>query len=273
MLAGVVGWPVEHSLSPAVHGYWISQHRLDAAYVPFAVRPEAFASVLPALALQGVRGVNVTLPHKQAAFQLVDERDDAATATGAVNTVVFDGGRLLGRNTDVFGFSESLRDHGVASLDKAVVLGAGGAARAIVFALLSLGANRVSLVNRTLRKAHVLQAFFGNRVVACAWQELGGVLADCDILVNSTSLGMQGQPELMIDLSLLGRDAVVADIVYRPLETKLLAEAKARGHRAIDGLGMLMHQARPGFAAWFGVEPQVTAQLKAHLVSILKGPG
>ena len=271
--AGVVGWPIAHSLSPALHGYWISEHGLDATYESFAVRPEDFASALPALALQGVCGVNVTLPHKEAAYQLVDERDEAAVATGAVNTVVFAGGRMLGRNTDVFGFVEALREQGVNGAENAVVLGAGGAARAIVFALLSLGAQRVTVVNRTLEKANALRAFFGDKVVALDWHGLDPVLPACDLLVNTTSLGMLGQQELLIDLTALKRSAVVADIVYRPLETRLLAQARARGHTTIDGLGMLMHQARPGFAAWFGVTPQVTPQLKAHLVSILEGRG
>lgn len=271
--AGVVGWPVGHSLSPALHGYWISEHGLDATYEPFAVRPEAFASTLPALALQGVCGVNITLPHKEAAFQLVDERDEAAEATGAVNTVVFASGRMLGRNTDVFGFVESLREVGVNGVQSAAVLGAGGAARAIVFGLLSLGVQRVSVVNRTLEKANALRAFFGDKVIARDWPGLGAELPSCDMLVNTTSLGMSGQPELMVDLTALDRRAVVADIVYRPLETRLLAQARARGHTTIDGLGMLMHQARLGFAAWFGVEPQVTPTLKAHLVSILEGRG
>ncbi len=273
MRAGVVGWPVAHSLSPSLHGYWISEHGLDASYEPFAVRPEAFASVLSAMALQGVCGVNVTLPHKEAACELVDERDEAAVATGAVNTVVFAGGRMLGRNTDVFGFVESLREQGVNGVENAVVLGAGGAARAIVFALLSLGAQRVSVVNRTPEKANALQTFFGDKVVAVDWRGLGAALPACAMLVNATSLGMVGQPALMIDLTTLKRSAVVADIVYRPLETRLLAQARALGHTTIDGLGMLMHQARPGFAAWFGVTPQVTPQLKAHLVSILEGRG
>jgi shikimate dehydrogenase len=272
-IAGVIGWPIGHSLSPALHGFWIGQHQLDAAYVPFAVRPEDFTRVVGLMPAQGLRGANVTLPHKEAAYLLCDERDEAAVATGAVNTLVFEGGRVLGRNTDVFGFTEALREDGVGDLSgkKAVVLGAGGAARAIVFALLSMGVARVVVVNRTIAKAQSLAVFFGAHVEAQAWENVSSCLADCDVLVNTTSLGMKGQPDLQLDLGTLKSDAVVSDIVYRPLETNLLQQAKARGHRIVGGLGMLLHQARPGFAAWFGVEPQVSPALRAHLVSVLEG--
>lgn len=274
-LAGVAGWPVGHSLSPALHGHWIAEHRLDAAYVPMAIKPEDFAGALATLPKLGFRGLNVTLPHKEAAFRLVDERDEAAEATGAVNTIVFEAGRALGRNTDVFGFVESLRECGVMSLASkiVVVLGAGGAARAVVAGLLSLGAARVDLVNRTADKARVLSAFFGDRVAVVEWPALPAALAQAALVVNTTSLGMQGQPPLEVDLAALPADAVVADIVYRPLETGLLARAKARGLKTVDGLGMLLHQARPGFAAWFGVEPAVTPALRARLVGLLEGRG
>jgi shikimate dehydrogenase len=218
--------------------------------------------------------LNVTLPHKEAAFHLVDARDDAAEATGAVNTVVFAGGRAFGRNTDVFGFAESLREGGVPPLAShdVVVLGAGGAARGVVAGLFSLGATRVHLVNRTAAKAQALAAHFGARVTAHDWAALPALLGATELLVNTTSLGMVGQPPLNIDLGPM-RQGAVADIVYRPLETSLLARARAQGLKTVDGLGMLLHQARPGFAAWFGVEPKVTASLRAHLVSILEGRG
>lgn len=272
-LAGVAGWPVAHSLSPALHGHWISEHKLDAAYVPLAIRPEDFSTALATLPKLGFRGLNVTLPHKEAAFRLVDERDEAAEATGAVNTIVFDGGRALGRNTDVSGFVESLREAGVGSLaDKSVtVIGAGGAARAVIAGLLSMGAKRVDLANRTLDKARVLGAFFGDRVVVVDWSQNAGALRSAALVVNTTSLGMKGQPALDIDLAPLSSTAVVADIVYRPLETGLLAAAKARGLKTVDGLGMLLHQARPGFAAWFGVEPVVTPGLRAALIREMEG--
>ncbi len=271
-LAGVAGWPIGHSLSPALHGYWIAEHRLDAAYVPLAVRPEEFADVFKALPKLGFRGLNVTLPHKEAAYRLVDVRDDAAEATGAVNTVVFQGGRVLGRNTDVFGFAESLREGGVTSLasQDAVVLGAGGAARGVVAGLFLLGTAHVHLVNRTAERARALEAHFGARVTAHDWADLPGLLAATRLVVNTTSLGMTGQPPLEIDLKPM-RQGMVADIVYRPLKTSLLAHARAQGLKTVDGLGMLLHQARPGFAAWFGVEPAVTPGLRAHLVSILEG--
>ncbi len=270
-LAGVAGWPIGHSLSPALHGYWIAEHKLDAAYVPLAIAPENFADTFKALPKLGFRGLNVTLPHKEAAFRLVDARDEAAEATAAVNTVVFEGGRALGRNTDVFGFAESLREGGVASLasQDVVVLGAGGAARGVIAGLFSLGAKHVHLVNRTAEKAQTLASHFGARVTAHEWAASAGLLAATGLLVNATSLGMTGQPALEIDLKPMRR-GVVADIVYRPLETPLLAQARAQGLKTVDGLGMLLHQARPGFAAWFGVEPRVTADLRAHLVSILE---
>lgn len=270
-LAGVAGWPIGHSLSPALHGYWIAEHKLDAAYVPLAIAPEGFADAFKALPKLGFHGLNVTLPHKEEAFRLVDTRDETAAATGAVNTIVFEGGRAHGRNTDVIGFAESLREAGVASLvsTDVVVLGAGGAARGVVAALFSLGAGHVRLVNRSADKAQAVAAHFGARTSVHGWDALPGLLSTTGLLVNTTSLGMAGQPALEIDLKPMPQ-GVVADIVYRPLHTPLLAQAHAQGLKTVDGLGMLLHQARPGFAAWFGVEPKVTAGLRAHLVSILE---
>lgn len=271
MLAGVAGWPIAHSLSPALHGYWIAEHKLDAAYLPLAIKPEDFAEVFRALPKAGFRGLNVTLPHKEAAFALVDTHDDAARVTGAVNTVVFENGRSLGRNTDAYGFTQLLAENGVISLDGvcAVVLGAGGASRAVIASLLSLGAD-VVLVNRTLDKAQTLAARFGARVKSVSWAELPAALAPAGVLVNTTSLGMKGEPALEIDLAPLRPQSTVVDVVYRPLETPLLARAKARGLKAVDGLGMLLYQAQHGFAAWFGVEPKVTPQLRAHLIAQLE---
>jgi shikimate dehydrogenase len=275
MQAGVAGWPVAHSLSPRLHGFWIAEHRLDASYVALPIKPEDFERVFAELPGRGFRGVNVTLPHKEAAFRLTSGHDAAARATGAVNTVVFDGGKALGRNTDVSGFTDLLKENGIASLNGqiVVVLGAGGAARAIVASVLTLGAGRVVLVNRTVEKAHSLAAFFGERVHGQDWSSLASALKGAALLVNTTSLGMVGEPPLTIDLATLPPETSVVDIVYRPLETPLLKQARARGLRAIDGLGMLMHQARPGFAAWFGVEPQVSPALRAHLIAALEGRG
>ncbi len=268
-LAGVAGWPIGHSLSPALHGFWIEEHKLDAAYVPLAIAPGDFKDAFAALPKLGFRGLNVTLPHKEAAFALSTGHDEAARITGAVNTIVFDEGRVLGRNTDVYGFSQLLRDNGIGSLSNrvAVVLGAGGAARAVIASLIGLGAARVVVVNRTLDKAQALAALFGARVVA---QEGLAALGEAYLLVNTTSLGMAGQPPLAVDLGAMSRGSAVIDIVYRPLETALLAQAKALELKAIDGLGMLLHQAQPGFAAWFGVEPKVTPQLRAHLVGVME---
>jgi len=271
-LAGVSGWPVAHSLSPRLHGYWIAEHRLDAAYVPLAIAPEDFAPALTMLPKLGFRGINVTLPHKEAAFRLTSEHDPAALATGAVNTIVFDKGKAIGRNTDVLGFSAMLRDQVPQSLmsKTAVVLGAGGAARAVVGALQSMGLAHVKVVNRTPEKAVAIRELFGTSVDPIPWNDANAALAGADLLVNTTSLGMRGQPDLDFDLSSLPGHAVVIDIVYRPLETTLLTQAKHRGLRTVDGLGMLMHQARLAFAGWFGVEPKVTPTLRAHLVAALK---
>lgn len=270
--AGVAGWPIAHSLSPSLHGFWIAEHKLDASYEPLAIKPEEFEQAVLALPGQGFRGLNVTLPHKEAAFRLATSHDDAARATGAVNTIVFEYGGVSGRNTDVFGFAESVRESGVTDLNgaTALVLGAGGASRAVIAALLTMRAARITVVNRTIDKAQALAAFFGGRVATAAWADLPDQLSRTNVLVNTTSLGMTGQPALDVDLGPMPQDGVVIDIVYRPLETPLLARARARGLKAIDGLGMLLHQARPGFAAWFGIEPKVTPQLRAHLISILE---
>ncbi|MEQ1753551.1 MAG: shikimate dehydrogenase [Micropepsaceae bacterium] len=272
-LAGVIGWPISHSLSPALHGFWIRELGLDAAYVPLAVRPEDFRNVVSILPLMGFRGVNVTLPHKEAAFQLSETRDDAAAATGAVNTLVFEGGRVHGRNTDVTGYLASLDEAGVGVLEgkSAVVLGAGGAARAVIFGLVSRGLGRVCIVNRSLEKAAALASFFGDRVSAQPWGELAQALGSADLLVNTSSLGMAGQPGLDVDVGWLKSGAVVSDIVYRPLETQLLADARSRGLKTVDGLGMLLHQARAGFNAWFDANAHVTPELRRHLLSILEG--
>jgi shikimate dehydrogenase len=272
-IAGVIGWPVSHSLSPAVHGFWIRELAVDGAYVPLAVRPEDFSMAVGALSRMGFRGANVTVPHKEKAFEISHDRDDAALATGAVNTLVFDGERIVGRNTDASGYLASLDDEGVGSLSgmHAVVIGAGGAARAICFALLSRGVQQISVVNRTAERSQLLATFFGKRVRSVEWRTLQELAGSVDLLVNATSLGMVGQAALEIDITSLRPGAVVSDIVYRPLETQLLRDAKKIGLKVVPGLGMLLHQARPGFSAWFGVEPKVTAELRQHLVSILEG--
>ena len=269
-LAGVIGWPVSHSLSPRLHGYWLRQYRIDGAYLPLPVRPEALSPVIAGLAELGFRGVNVTIPHKQAVLKLCTNVDSTAERIGAVNTVVFRDGGLHGSNSDAFGFLENLQRSAPdwqPAAGPAVVLGAGGAARAVIVALLDAGVPGIRLVNRTLARAEALAEAFGERVAACSWQDVESELAEARLLVNSTSLGMTGQPDLALDLTALPRIAVVTDLVYAPLETPLLAAAKARGNTVVDGLGMLLHQARPGFEAWFGQRPEVTEDLRRFLLA------
>jgi shikimate dehydrogenase len=264
--AGVMGWPVAHSRSPALHGWWLEQHRIDGAYVPMAVPPDQLATALRALPVLGFAGCNLTIPHKEAALALVDRLDPLAKRIGAVNTVVVtEDGRLEGRNTDGFGFIESLRagEPGwTASSGPAVIVGAGGAARAILVALLDDGAPEIRVINRTAGRAASLAAEFGARIKPVEWSARGAALAEAALLVNTTSQGMHGEAALDLPLDRLPPEALVNDIVYVPLETPLLAAARARGNPVVDGLGMLLHQARPGFAAWFGVTPEVTPGLR-----------
>jgi shikimate dehydrogenase len=262
--AGVLGWPVAHSRSPRLHGFWLRRHGIDGAYLPLPVRPERFADAVRALADLGFAGANVTIPHKEAAFALCDDVAPSARRAGAVNTLVFRDGRIAGSNTDGWGWLESLRQ-AVPGFDAAacpaVILGAGGAARAVAATLLDAGCPRLTLVNRTPGRAEALARQLGGPVQVTE----AAPLADATLLVNTTSLGMAGQPPLLLDLSALPAGAVVSDLVYVPLETPLLAAARARGLTGVDGLGMLLHQARPGFAAWFGVEPAVDAELRAFV--------
>lgn len=260
-LAGVFGWPVAHSRSPRLHGFWLERHGVDGAYLPLAVRPERFADAVRALRDTGFCGANVTIPHKEAAFAVCDRVDASAHRAGAVNTLVFGAdGAIAGSNTDGFGFLENIRatlPGWQAAAGPAVVLGAGGSARAIAAALLDAGCPLVTLVNRTPARAEALARALGGAVAVAERPPLESAA----LLVNTTSLGMQGQPPLALDLAPLPARAVVADIVYVPLETPLLAAARARGLAAVPGLGMLLHQARPGFEAWFGVAPVVDQAL------------
>jgi shikimate dehydrogenase len=263
--AGVLGWPVAHSRSPRLHGWWLARHGIDGAYLPLPVRPERFETAVRALADLGFAGANVTIPHKEAAFALCDVVDQVAKRAGSVNTLVFDAeGRIHGTSTDGYGFLESIREQapGWAATDgPAVILGAGGAVRAVAAALLDAGCPRLILVNRTPARAEVLARDLGGPVEVATTAPLAGAA----LLVNGTSLGMQGEPPLEIDLAPLPGTAVVADMVYVPLETPLLAAARARGLRGVDGLGMLLHQARPGFREWFGVEPEVGQELRDYV--------
>ena len=277
-LAGIMGWPISHSRSPALHNFWLDEHGIDGVYVPLPVRPENLAQALRALPVLGFRGCNLTLPHKQMAILIVDRVDALARRIGAMNTVVVAAdGSLEGSNTDVYGFRESLRDAAPdwdAAAGAAVVLGAGGAARAVVAALIEAGAGEIRLVNRTLARARRIAedlATASARLSVYRWEERDAVLEGAGLLVNATSLGMAGEPELAVDLAALPVAAIVFDIVYVPLETALLAAARARGNRTVDGLGMLLHQGRPGFEAWFGVPVQATRELRAAVLTTLGG--
>jgi len=276
-LAGVMGWPVAHSLSPRLHGHWLCRYRIDGAYVPLAVPPERLEQALRALPALSFAGVNLTIPHKEPAALLVDRLAPAAARIGAVNTVVVEpDGTLLGDNTDGFGFIASLTESGAgwrAAAGPAVLLGAGGAARAVAVALLDAGAPEVRLLNPTPDRAHALALDVGGPVQAVSWRERNAALDDAALLANTTSLGMQGQPPLVLALDALPRSAVVTDVVCTPLMTALLAVARARGNPVVDGLGMLLHQARPGFRAWFGVDPAVDQDLRAAVLAGLSATG
>jgi shikimate dehydrogenase len=260
-------------LSPRLHGHWLAQYGIEGAYIALPVRPEDFGRAVAAMPLMGFAGANVTVPHKEAAFALADTLDEDARAVGAVNTLLFEDGGIKGLNTDVRGFAASLAEQlgaGAAARGAVVVLGAGGAARAIVRALQQAGAPEIRLVNRTRKRAEDVAAAMGKAGMSVmGWGDWGKAFEDAGLLVNTTSLGMTGKEALDIPLDALPQSAAVADIVYNPLETPLLAAARARGHRTMDGLGMLMHQAAPAFAAWFGVTPEVTPELRARLVKAL----
>jgi len=272
-IAGVIGWPVAHSLSPRLHEYWLQTLGIDGAYVPLPVAPENISDALRALLKLGFAGANVTVPHKEAALAAVDEVSEIANRIGAVNTLICKSdGTLYGDNTDAFGFIENLRagapswrpDSGCA-----LVLGAGGAARAVITALIDAGVTEISLSNRTLARAYDVAQYIGGNVAVVPWEARDTAAEGVTLLVNTTTLGMTGKAPLEMDIRALADDAVVTDIVYAPLQTPLLASAHARGLTTVDGLGMLLHQARPGFEAWFGVRPEVTADLRRHVLESL----
>jgi shikimate dehydrogenase len=271
--ACVIGWPVAHSRSPVIHGYWLKHYGIDGAYEKEAVRPEEIDSFLQQLSARGYVGANVTLPHKVAALRAARSADEAAIAIGAANTLWLDpDGSLHAGNTDAYGFLTNLDAEAAQwneSLGLAMVLGAGGAARAVLYGLIKATDAKILLANRTRERAETVAAVFGPRVEVIDWEARNAALGTCGLLVNTTSLGMAGQPPLAVDLSAMPNSAVVADIVYIPLETKLLAAARARGLACVGGIGMLLHQAVPGFERWFGVRPEVTPELKAHVVATL----
>jgi shikimate dehydrogenase len=275
-LAGIMGWPVTHSRSPLLHGFWLDETGIDGAYLPLPVRPERIEAALRALPILGFRGCNLTIPHKQMALPVVDRLEPLARRIGAVNTIIVaEDGSLEGRNTDVYGFRENLREAAPEwepTAGAAVVLGAGGSARAVVAALLDAGVAEIRLVNRTRARAEALAddlAAAGVKITILGWREARDAGAGAGLLVNTTSLGMTGEPPLDLDLAAYPVSAPVVDIVYVPLETRLLAAARRRGHRVVDGLGMLLHQGRPGFEAWFGTPVRVSAALRAAIVANL----
>ncbi len=263
--ACVIGWPVAHSRSPLIHRFWLDRLKINGSYELAAVAPPDFPAFVRELARRGFAGANVTLPHKQMAFELCDVMTTTAARLKAVNTLWIEAGKLCGDNTDAAGFMGSL-DQDSPGWDinsgNAVVIGAGGAARAIVYALTLRGMNRILLINRTKGRAAELASDFGASIDVVDFHDLPGALAGANLLVNTTSLGMRGQPPFAIDLTPLPPHAVVSDIVYVPLETELIRTAQARGLRAVSGIGMLLHQAVPGFERWFGIKPCVTPELR-----------
>lgn len=267
--AFVTGHPIAHSRSPKIHGHWLAKYGIDGSYRAIDVAPADFAAFLASLGEKGFRGGNVTIPHKEAAFAGVARRDHAADEIGAVNTLWLEDGVLWGGNTDGHGFAANLDDYapGWAANGPAVVLGAGGASRAVIHALKERGVSDIRIVNRTLARARELRDRFGAGVSAHGADAVAGLLGDAGLLVNTTALGMHGNEGLSADPAGLPDHAVVTDIVYVPLETPLLAAARARGLKTVDGLGMLLHQAVPGFERWFGKRPEVTPELRRMIVA------
>lgn len=268
--ACVIGWPIAHSLSPLIHGYWLQKYGVGGDYIKVPVEPENLEAFLKGLAKAGFCGANVTVPHKVEAYHLCDERDRAANAIGAVNTIWLDGGKLCGANTDASGFLANLdsKARGWDRAGVAAVIGAGGAARAIVWALSERGFDNIRVINRTKARTDALCRLF-RQVTPFGFDAASRALREASVVVNCSSLGMAGCDELEIDLSPLARHATVCDIVYNPLETALLRQARKRGFIAVDGLGMLLFQAVPGFEKWFGVRPEVTDELRRAVLAAI----
>ncbi|EIE50061.1 shikimate dehydrogenase [Salipiger aestuarii] len=269
-LAGVIGAPVGHSRSPRLHGHWLKTHDLPGHYVPLEIAADVFEDALRMLPKLGFVGVNITIPYKERVIEIADLVSDRATLIGAANTIIFRAdGRIHADNTDGYGFIENLRQGAPgwdAKAGPAVVLGAGGAARAVVASLLELGAPEIRLTNRTRLRADALRAEFGNRITVVEWVQAGNVLDDAALVVNSTSLGMVGKPELRVPLDGLRKGTVVTDLVYTPLQTRLLKVAAEHGCTCVDGLGMLIHQAVPGFERWFGQRPDINEATRGAIL-------
>ena len=268
--AGVIGHPINHSKSPLIHNHWIAEHGLSGEYTAIDIAPDKLKDGVQKLIDEGFAGFNVTVPHKQEIFKLCASADETAQTIGAVNTVVIRNGQLHGTNTDAFGFIENLHK-GAFGVDfvhrPAIVLGAGGAARAVVYALAQAGARQVIVLNRTADKAKDVAEINTDITQVAPWEKRSEILRDAGLLVNTTALGMTGKAPLEIDLSLLPQDAVVNDIVYAPLMTDLLRQAESRGNQIVTGIGMLLHQARPAFEKWFGVLPDVTEGLEKKVLA------
>ena len=266
LLAGVMGWPVMHSRSPMLHNYWFKQHGLAGTYVPLAIRPEGLAAALRALHPLGFAGCNLTIPHKQQALKIVDEVDEVAKRIGAISCVVVRAdGSLAGSNNDCYGFIHNIKQEQPgwrADAGPAVVIGAGGGSRAVCYGLAQEGAKEIRLLNRSVERAQGIAAEFGGPIKALPWEQRHDALEGAAIAVNTTSQGMVGQSALDIKLDKLPKTALAVDIIYIPLETPFLAAARKRGNRTVNGLGMLLHQGRPAWKAWFAVEPEVTAELR-----------
>jgi shikimate dehydrogenase len=275
LLAGVMGWPVMHSRSPLLHNYWFKQHNLAGTYVPLAIRPEGLAAALRALHPLGFAGCNLTIPHKEQAMKIVDEVDAVARSIGAISCVIVrPDGSLSGTNNDCYGFIHNIKQEQPAwraDTGPSVVIGAGGGARAVCYGLAQEGSKEIRLVNRTIDRAKKIVEDFGGPIKALPWEQRHEALDGAAMVVNTTSQGMLGQTPLDLKLDKLPRHALAADIIYIPLETPFLAEARKRGNPIINGLGMLLHQARPAWKAWFGIEPEVTPELREIIEKTIPG--
>lgn len=273
--AFVIGWPIEHSRSPLLHGYWLKYLKIPGSYEAVAIAPEKLETFIKLLPKSGFSGGNVTVPHKEAVFHLVDHRDEIAEVLGAVNTLWLEDGKVHGTNTDGYGFCANLDDFAPEWRQgkTAVILGAGGASRAIIYALGKAGYSNIHIINRTLARAEAIVEEFSphldSNLHPHSWEDAPDLLGKADLLVNTTSVGMEDSGEFPLDLSNLGQQAIVTDIVYTPLLTPLLKSAKSKGYKTVDGLGMLLHQAAPGFEKWFDTRPNITPALREYILSDL----
>lgn len=271
--AFVTGWPIVHSKSPMLHGFWLKQYGIEGSYEALGIEPENFRQFINNLPLSDFAGGNITIPHKEVAFKNIINLDDAAKAIGAVNTLWLEEDELCGGNTDAYGFSANMDQYlpEWKNGKTALVLGAGGAARAIIYSILQAGYDEVYIINRTLERAQNLVQIFGNKCSAHSWAHLEEKLLTADLIINTTSIGMAGNDaSMMPDLSSVKKSAIVTDIVYTPLETPFLKSARSYGLKTVDGLGMLLHQAVPGFEKWFGTRPEVTLELRNHILGLMK---